>query len=250
MIRCGIVIPVVKMQYLAKCVQSIDEHTDTKMLTSVIVNDGNQKIIHELDELASRYGWLSTLHLESNQAFAGANNAGWRYIISKHPGIEYSGTLNSDTCCLSNWLDELVCALDKNSQVAMVSPVQLNPRRFLGIFRRLSPHAVWRLGSAVEPMILQHKDVQEDVITDVLGGFCLLGRTRVLQSLDFFHPEYRNSCEDVDLSMRVTKAGHQLMVVARSRIIHYESKSRYATGTSTNLELSHQILQRRWEDLR
>jgi GT2 family glycosyltransferase len=88
--------------------------------------------------------------------------------------------------------------------------------------------------------------IDSDTESEVVSAFCFLARRGLLEQVGMFEPAYRNSCEDIDLCLKIRKAGFRIMVSRRARVLHHGEASRYLPGTSTDLDLSHDILRRRW----
>jgi GT2 family glycosyltransferase len=242
----GFTIPIVMMEFLEGCLRSIQQASPPKDLRVCVVNDGNMAIQKELEQLCGQFSWVDLLILKENRMFAGANNAGWRYLLEKYPDINYLGSLNSDTLVRPGWLEGMITVFDQWPAAGMVAPVMETQEKWLRFFKRKKTLATWRLGDWETPMILDRANITSDTECQVLGGFCFLIRRQALLNVGMFSEEYMNSCEDVDLSLKLRKAGYQLVVSSRSRVFHYAASFRYMPGARTNLNLSHQILREKW----
>lgn len=269
MTKTAVVIPVIQLKFLPECLDSIESAGIPEGTVFCVVNDGNPQLVGKLETLIGNRAWLEVHHLKKNLGFSGANNAGWRHLIEKYPSVKYLGSLNNDTLCKEGWLPPLLDVLERNPLAGIVGPkMQVIDRTCFGLRRfrllrrvidkwnlwklpgmsRLRIYSTWKFGDWDVPMIPDLADIEEDSETELIGGFCVIGRRSLLEAVGMFDEEYRNSCEDVDLSLKTTRAGYKLIVVAKSLVFHHEGASRYKRGTNTNLSLSKEVLRRRWEN--
>ena len=175
-VTIGITIPVVMVEFLVGCLRSITQASPPKSLRVCVVNDGNTAVQKELEQLCGQFSWVDLLYLKENRMFAGANNAGWRYLLEKYLDIKYLGSLNSDTLVRQGWLEGLVAVFDQWPGAGMVAPVMETQEKWLRIFKRKKTLATWRLGDWETPMILDQTAITSDTECQVLGGFCFLTR--------------------------------------------------------------------------
>jgi GT2 family glycosyltransferase len=246
-VTIGITIPVVMVEFLDGCLRSISKAGPPKDLRVCVVNDGNAAVQKELELLCKQFSWVDLLSLKENHMFAGANNAGWSYLLVRYPDIEYLGSLNSDTLVQPGWLEGMLSAFDRCPGAGMVAPVMETQERWLRFFKRKKTIATWRLGDWEIPMIPEQANITSDTECQVLGGFCFLTQRQALLSVGMLSEEYMNSCEDVDLSLKLKKAGYKLVVSSRSRVFHYAAAFRYRADARTDLNRSHQILREKWQ---
>jgi len=207
-----------------------------------IVNDGNPDIARFLAE----HTWpenVVTLNLPENRRFAGANNAGWKYLTHKFPSIRYLGTINDDTIPRAGWLDALAHALGKYPQTALAAPVLETNQGWFGTRR---DYATWQLGDADTPLVCSSNRIKADTFVSAAGGFCFLARRDALEDVGYFDERYHNSCEDADLCIKLISKNWRIVVCKDSRVFHYGGASRYLEGTNTDLDKSHALLAEKW----
>lgn len=241
----GLVVPIFVNKYISSCIKALCKNTYMQDIQICIVNDGRR----ELDGWLAKQRWPSNIHhinLPENRCFAGANNAGWKFLLQKFPGIKYLGTINDDTRVQPGCIDALVACLEQNSDVGMVSPVQAIPH-----FLKKTSLAVWRLGRSEETnLVLVNSNISQDTYCSVLAGVCILARAELLSQIDFFDDSYINSCEDIDISLSARKAGWRLMVAEKAQLLHFSGKSRYRKEASPRITTSELTLKKKWgEDL-
>ena len=240
-IMVGLVVPIFVNKYIGSCINYLCKNTYAERMQICIVNDGRR----ELDSWLVKHVWPENVHvlnLPENRCFAGANNAGWEFLLRNFPELAYLGTINDDTRVLPGCIDRLVACLRHHSDVGIVAPVQI-----IKYFFRKTPFAVWRLGGAGESnMVLTDADIACDTYCSVLPGVCMLARSEVLTRINFFDDNYINSCEDIDISLSASKAGWRLMVAANARILHFVGKSRYREEANSRITVSALTLKNKW----
>lgn len=239
----GIIIPTIQTKYLDKCLRSIQDSGLPYDTVICVVNDGNISLHDEIEHICSPFPFVHVLHLEHNHGFAGVNNTGWRYLIKKYPSIKYLGTLNDDTIPHNGWLNALVDGLNKYPQVAISAPIMETNEGWLGMRK---DYAVYTLKDADTPLLCSKSRIRSDTFVPSVGGFCFLARRDVLEDVDFFDENYRNSCEDVDLCLKINSKNWLIVVCKDSRVFHYGGKSRYMKSTNTDLVTSHDLLAKKW----
>jgi len=241
--RIGIVIPVVQKKYIINLIRYIKETVNRKDITICIVNDGNHKINQYLYNHLSED--IKLLILEKNKCFAGANNAGWKYLLEKYPSLDYLVTLNDDTIPKDNWLDNLVESIEVDKNIALCGPVMISLTKKL-FKNEINYSSTWKLGDEKQPMVIKEERIENDAYVSVIGGFCFLARVEALKQVDYFDERYKNSCEDIDLCLKLTKNNWDLKISHKSFVIHKCGKSRFKKNTNTNIILSRKLLFSKW----
>ena len=241
--QIGLVIPIVQRKYIFKLIKQIIQTTHNNDCVICVVNDGNNKIINYLKKQLPKD--VELLNLERNLCFAGANNAGWEFLLNKYPLIKYLGTINDDTTPQKNWLDALVSTMENNSKVAACSPVMVTHSNNL-FNKKVQYSSTWKLGDSMHPMIIDEERITNDTRVSVLGGFCLLAKAEALLHIDYFDERYKNSCEDIDLCLKLRTSNWDLMVCSNSYVGHKCGKSRFKSKMNTDVPLSRKLLFSIW----
>lgn len=245
-IETGIIIPIIHLKYLRGCLRSIEKAGRLSNVKICIVNDGNLSIRETLEKRYKNIPWIDVVNLDINHCFAGANNEGWRYLLETYPDIKYLGTLNSDTLCRPGWLTALLKKLESDSEIGMVGPLMEVPEKRFLWFKRNAPYSTWKLGDSQQPLILDKRTIAKDTEVEVFSGYCLVARAKLLQQVGMFTEEYRNSCEDIDLCLKIRRAGYKIVVVKDSVVLHYGGASRYLDHANTDIDFSKKLLTKRW----
>jgi GT2 family glycosyltransferase len=169
----------------------------------------------------------------------GAHEARGRYIL----------LLNNDTEAHPGWLAPLVEVLDREPDVAMVGSQLLYPNgtiQHAGVaFSRFDtyPHGiaafhVYREDPAHQPWVNRARDFQ------AVTAACCLVRRSVYQSLGGLDPAFWNGYEDVDLCLRIRKAGYRIRYEPRSVLTHHESMGGRERFVRADQNI--RLLNRRW----
>ena len=108
--------------------------------------------------------------------------------------------------------------------------------------------STWKLGDSKHPMVIDKEKITRDTHVSVLGGFCLLAKIEALLEIDYFDERYNNSCEDIDLCLKLRENNWNLMACCNSYIIHKCGKSRFKSKMNTNVPLSRKLLFSKWGD--
>lgn len=239
-VKIGLVIPVVQTTFVLGLVKRLLKGCRRTDLAICIVNDGKEEVA---SFMAGRTlpAQVHLLDLPENRRFAGANNAGWRHLIGLYPSLAYLGSINDDTIPAPGLVEGLVSRLEEHPRTAVAMPVMLIGNR---IFPR--SYAVWKLGSADVPMMPLHHKIASDTFASAINGFCFMATREALEEVGFFDERYSNSCEDVDLALKLLSCNWRIIVSKETRVYHHEAQSRYQTGSGTDLDASHQLLLEKW----
>lgn len=160
------------------------------------------------------------LRQDRNGGFARAANRG---ASEASPASTVLGFLNNDLILRPGWLEPMLDLLESAPRAGAVGNVQVNPATGLvdhaGVFfdldgmpthahkhRARPPRGLWRERNAATAACL----LVRRGIWDALGGFC---------------EDYRNGMEDIDLCVRLRRAGHRIYVSHVSVVGHLVSSS-------------------------
>lgn len=238
----GIVIPVCKIRFIHQLVLKILCTVKREDFVVCIVNDGSIEVSNYLKKHTMPKNVI-TINLSENYGFAGANNAGWKHLLYHYPSIKYLGSINDDTIPFDGWLDKLVAALKRHSRAAAAMPVMQVRSKIWGFKENI---ATWLLNDAVTPMVVDKRKITEDTFVPVMNGFSFLALREALQEVGYFDENYRNSCEDVDLSIKFITTGWRMVVCSDSLVFHFGGQSRFKKQSNTDILFSHQLLSRKW----
>jgi GT2 family glycosyltransferase len=173
--------------------------------------DGSGARLHE------RYPALPFLQTGSNAGYAGGNNRGFEWAIAR--GADYALVLNNDTVVDPQCVSELVRAAVE-TEAAMVAPQ---------ITYYDQPDRVWYGGGRFSTMRALGLHLRENEPVDPAQrrmpisfacGCCFLVRADVIRAVGGFDETFFAYVEDAEFSLRVARAGGNIMYEPRARLLH------------------------------
>lgn len=167
------------------------------------------------EKLRDEFDNLIYLKSSKNSGFTGGNNLGIQYTVDNQ--YEYILLLNNDVFLNQNFIYHLKNYLDFHPDAGAVQPlIYYHPERDKiwnggGFFNRLfaKSYSIRTFDANLDP-----KEI------DWISGCAFMVRASVLRETGFLNEKYFAYHEDVDLSFRITQAGHKLMLIPRSVIYH------------------------------
>ena len=164
--------------------------------------------------LHSRYSHVDYLQIGSNLGYTGGNNRGIERALAA--GAQWVLVVNNATVAQPDCLRRLVDALQRDPQLGAVSPyvTQFDAGEKpwfaagqLSLMRMTGLHVAGPTSGTLTPCTF-------------LSGCCVLFRAEVLRQVGLFREDLWAYMEDVDLSLRLLRAGWRLAVVPEARLAH------------------------------
>lgn len=173
----------------------------------------------------------------ANLGFGGGCNTGIEHARGRLVAL-----VNPDLVAQPGWLEPLVEVLDADPTVGIAAAVLLDPDgsiqecgQMLYADGTTAPRRVSPAGT--DPVEVDHASaacwLMRTVDVSALGGFD-----------EAFHPAY---FEDVDLALRMRRAGRRVVVHPRSRVVHHSGTGTPDPPRPAFAQLD--TLRRRWPDL-
>lgn len=218
-------------EILKDCVDSVFKNGDKISLQTIIVDNGSTDGSQEkIKKLIKKYPTLRIELIENKQnlGFAKANNQAIKIAEGK-----YVFLLNSDTILKKNSLKKLINYLEKNKDVAAVSPMLFNPdgtkqvdyyMKFPNVFQILLYH-----NPVLRPLIMRSplktlivsKTSKKPFSVDQLPGAAIMANGNIFKKTKGLDENFWFLFEDVDWCYRVRqKKLGELVVVPTSKIVH------------------------------
>ena len=182
---------------------------------------------------------IQVVSLPQNLGYAGACNAG---AASASHGLLLF--LNNDTEPCAGWLASILRYARLHPRAAVIGAKLLDP---IGRVQ----HAGVTIGQDGYPHNLyaglpgDHPAANRSRALQAVTGACMLVRRAAFESVGGFDPEYLNSLEDVDLCMRIGRAGGEVHYCHEAQLIHLESASR---GKEDRFQRSVERYRRLWRE--
>ncbi|MFZ5433329.1 MAG: glycosyltransferase, partial [Calditrichota bacterium] len=218
--EASVIIPVWNnLHYTRQCITSLFMVKEPVDFEVIVVNNGSDDGTAEF--LSQLPPPVRTVTLSENRGFAKGSNAGAAVARGK-----YLVFLNNDTIVQPGWLKEMVTCIKTDPTIGLVGNLQIFPDsgnvQQCGIV--CGPdHMVYSIYHNQLPA--DHPAVNKPREFQFIAGSCMLLERDLFSSLGGFDEAYLNSCEDVDLCMKVRESGKKVFYCPQSKIFHFESKT-------------------------
>ncbi len=198
----------------AACLESLGK-SDYDALTVLLVDNASPD--GSGDRLHARFPATSFLKAAVNGGYTAGNNRGIEWALAR--GSEYLLVLNDDTEIDPECVSRLVRAAEDTGAAAVAPQILYYDE----------PNIVWYGGGTVSPTRVQPTHFLENLPSDptqqrmpvtFVCGCCFLIRADVLRAVGVFDERFFTYVEDVELSMRLTRAGYSLLYEPSARVLH------------------------------
>lgn len=182
------------LNMLDRCISSIRQNTG-EPVRLIIVNNGDQRF-----DVPPESG-VVVLQQEKNLGWTEGVNAGVRWVMDNNPA-PFIMWLNDDVQILPHdygWLTKMLNCFHLDPKIAVVGPTSNNVMGF-----QTTNHV--KLPPAVE--------------TTFLSGMCMLVRRDIVREIGPLD-QCPSGGDDLDFSMRLTKAGYKLCICRRAFMLHF-----------------------------
>jgi N-acetylglucosaminyl-diphospho-decaprenol L-rhamnosyltransferase len=223
---------------LLRCVASLEAHV-TLPLQVVVVDNGSSD--GSVEALRAAHPVVQVVENRANLGFAAACNRGLREARAA-----YVLLLNSDAEVCAGAVEALAAILDARADVGIVGPRTVGhdggPQVSFG--PDLTPLSEWRQRRLVRAVRERRPEVVREV--EALGareqepawvsGACLLARKPVLEAVGGLDERFFLYEEDVDLCLRVRKAGWRILYTPAAVVMHHLGRSMEKIPALSRLE--------------
>jgi len=228
-----------QLEITKRCLHEIRSTLDSIIPYEIILvdDDSSEATRKHLKELLPSPHQI--LHNTKRRGFAHNNN-----LAAKHASAPFLCLLNNDVFVQGDWLAPMLQVFEDHPDAGMVGNVQ---KRY---HNKQYDHMGVVFGPAGNPrhfgQHFLHRPFQNEVKewSAVTAACCVCKRERFLE-LGGFDEIFLNGCEDVDLCLRMTKAGYRNFVVHDSVVIHVKGATE---GRKNHNQRNARILDDRWGD--
>jgi len=213
---------------LVRCLKALHD-SPPKVAHQIIVVD-NASSDGTVDLIHTKWPSLRIIQMGFNAGFSAANNAA---IDSSQSELVL--LLNSDTVPAPNSVDNLVSALDDNSDVAAAGPRLINLRGQieLSFGRMISPwNEAWQklvtLGITEQfPFFTSwlKRKTHTTHYPDWISGACMLVRRTDGDTVGWLDERYFLYTEDVDFCAALRAVGHRILFTPDAEVVHIGGQS-------------------------
>jgi GT2 family glycosyltransferase len=210
---CVVVLSWNRCEAVLRCLDQVAELRYDNVMAVVVDNGSTDESPRRI---RSRFPGIELLELQRNLGYAGGANRGIERALELH--ADYVWLLNDDTAFAPDVLTTLVEHAERDERIGALSPLVYYedvPDRvqFCGTF--LDTRA-----GRIKPAEAVGQAAGGEHEVEVLVGAALLVRASALEAVGLFYEGYFAYWEDFDLTIRLTRAGYRLAVVAGARIHH------------------------------
>lgn len=206
-------------EHTTACLRSLFAADSQERTAVVVVDNGSSDdsvaIIH------ASFPYVHILETGANLGYAGGNNAGIRHAMAA--GAEAICILNNDVIVDPNFLQPLLAALHRQSDIGVVTPLVAEQAADGG--------RIWALGSAVNwrtaAIMRQHagEPVQAwshhaPFEVEIASGAAMLVKREVFERVGLMDEAFFLYFEEVDWSLKVHQAGYRILAVPSSVVWH------------------------------
>jgi GT2 family glycosyltransferase len=226
------------IEYMRACLRSVYAYSEGFTFEIIVVDNASPE--GGAGSICEEFPSVILIESERNLGFAGANNLG----CNRARG-EFVLLLNPDTELLENSIAILLRAARSLSGAGIVGCKLLNSDRSIqlssikrfptilnqaleseSLQRRWPKCPLWRL----DPLFA---DDMKLVPVEVIPGACMLMRRSVFEQVGMLSEDYFMYAEDLDLNVKMRRAGYTNYYVGETAIVHHGG------GSSSRQKLSH-----------
>lgn len=211
---------------LEKCLNSLYEKTTYENFEIIIIENNSTKdeIVDYYKELEKKHDNLKVVVWKGTFNYAAINNFGARFAKG-----EYLLLLNNDVEIITNgWIEEMLMYAQRE-EVGAVGVKLLYPDgtlQHMGVYLGIggvAGHCMKGISSE-DPGYFGRASFTQNV--SCVTAACMMIPAKVFREIGGFDEKYEVAFNDVDLCMRIRKAGYLIVVTPYAELYHYESKSR------------------------
>ena len=208
-----------KREATLRCVESVTR-LRSRPLEIVVVDNGSSDGTADMIEVT--YPHVRVVRSAVNLGAAGGRNYGLRWMADR-VAYDYVLFLDDDATVSETALDALVAALRSDFTIGLVTPKAYrtgSPGILAsagGLRVRLARASIADIGAGA----VDHGQYDEPRDVDACAGFAFLARREVLERVGGFDEAYNPyGWEEVDLSLRVRRAGYRIRYAPSAVVEH------------------------------
>jgi GT2 family glycosyltransferase len=225
---------------LRECIAAIPRSSDGPSLEVIVVDNGSRD--GSLEMVRTDFPWVKTIQSEVNLGFGGANNRAYQEATG-----DYIVLLNSDAflapdslrISLQKMKDDPTVGLAGGRLVGRSGELQPSARLFPNLTRQ------FLMMSGLADRFPRSKffgqadrtwaDPMQAAEVDWVPGAYSIISSKALEKIGFFDPAFFLYFEEVDLCLRIKKAGYKIMYWPAIEVVHIGGESSRQVNT---LEMS------------
>ena len=200
--------------HTSNCISSLLAHCDTSLFDIIVADNGSTD--DSLARLKSQFPTLTYLDNKENLGFAEGNNKAIQYSIRN--GYTYSLIMNNDTEVEEDLVSGLFSHLQSYPKIAAVQPAIYWLHNKVKLWNGKGTFSPFTGNVNSNKTTPSSKDLHQKAAW--LTGCCMLVRNTVLEQVGLFNSQFFLYYEDVELSLRIRKAGLDLHYLPQVKLYH------------------------------
>ncbi len=202
------------------CIKSLRDNDYTNFEIVLVDNGSTDESVKIFYSLIQEFSNLKLIENRENLGFAEGNNVGIRNCDGN-----YILLLNNDTIVKKNFLSSMIEATKKFPKAGA-----FGPKMYFWDKRS----EIWHIGGEITMFLnfvttpLKYKDIYKKV--SWLSGCALMMKKETIQKVGLLNESFFIYLEDVEWSIRATKAGYDLIYVPDAELWHIGSISSKKIG--------------------
>ena len=181
----------------------------------------------EVWQWREKYPQVRFIVIDKNDGFAPTVNIGFRVSTGR-----WIGTVNDDVVMKINWIKD--CLLETDEKIGSINPIIYKED---GTIESASIKILAQ-GKAVPIAYFDHdrcKNTQSPIIlTDATNAAAVIYSKKALNQVGIFDERFGSYLEDIDLSLRLSRAGYKNVVSLKSAVTHTGQSSLKNLGWKKN----------------
>ena len=241
---------------LRGCLRSLENAQGVEFTTGVVDNqsrDGSAEMVR------NEFPRVNLIVSPRNGGFAYGNNLALREILNRADAPRAVLLLNPDTVVPPDGLRGLLDFLDAHPDAGAVGPklmlsngkLDLACRRAfptpqVSFYRLVGLSKMFPKSRRFGQYNLTYLDENETAQVDSVVGACMLVRTEALRQVGLLDEDFFMYGEDLDLALRIQRAGWKIYYYPQVEVLHYKRESsRYSTRAQIEFDRAMEIFYRK-----
>lgn len=253
--KISIVIPNYEhLDDLRKCVESVLDKTTYKNNEIIIVenNSNSKEIFDYYDSISSKFGNIKVIKWDGPFNYSAINN----YAVREAVSGDYIVLLNNDTEVITpEWIEEMLMYAQRTDVGAVGAKLYFpdsDTVQHAGVILGLGGVAGHiSLGSPKNHAGYMGRNIYAQNLSAVTAA-CMMIRRDVWEEVDGLDESFAVAYNDVDLCVKIRKAGYLIVWTPFAELYHYESKSRGYNNTLEKMAINERevaLFRKKWSDV-
>ena len=206
------------------CVTSIQE-TEPEANICIVDNYSNNGTLETLKNRYSDDKRICFICLDENKGFARANNAGMRYLLGM--GIKSAVITNNDIVFKPYSLKSLLESLGKTNSILSAPKVESPDGHIMNSVQSYRNRNIFEyLYRKIKNRVLRSGSNMAEICNEItpiktFSGCCFACDLEKMNTIDYFDEHTFLYFEEPILSLKIAKAGYDMVFVPEAEVIHY-----------------------------